>query len=375
MPPFSLNPLSLIPVRQASLLPAATPTSKRPSRRTNSLPLPPPSIERLAKVVERESHSSAVEGEHIPRRRALIVRFNFSFISSGPLLTYTLRPFLMKIAVNDTTKSEDTGRFTHADAANIRELLIRHGYKAENIRTLLNAEDRGPERQPTRANVVEGLKWLVDGAVLGDRLFVYFSGHGARINGDEVEGMNTAILLRGDEANDPMTKDEFYELVLRDLPFGSSLTAVFDSCYSGTMIALPICLTGHSSIPADPQTPLNPEKDYIAENGQPICAQTIIRPHGKSLGNTKAITACSAGEEAYGVAKGGWFTRSFLRAMSINKRPTLGELYYHISKQMNIYIKNENELRLAADDNEPLISQTVQICSSHPIGPDTIFEL
>ena len=33
---------------------------------------------------------------------------------------------------------------------------------------------------PTRTNIEDGFRWLVEGARAGDALFLYFSGHGGR---------------------------------------------------------------------------------------------------------------------------------------------------------------------------------------------------
>lgn len=59
--------------------------------------------------------------------------------------------------------------------------------------------DDNPEPfwQPTRANIIRELEWLMYLAQSGDSLFFLFSGHGGQQedqNGDEEDGMDETIL-------------------------------------------------------------------------------------------------------------------------------------------------------------------------------------
>jgi uncharacterized caspase-like protein len=49
---------------------------------------------------------------------------------------------------------------------------------------------------PTRANIIDAMKWLVKDARKHDSLFFHFSGHGAQVpdlDGDEVDGFDEII--------------------------------------------------------------------------------------------------------------------------------------------------------------------------------------
>jgi hypothetical protein len=53
------------------------------------------------------------------------------------------------------------------DVANIKEFVQEHGFHASNIRVLTD-DQLDTTKLPTRNNMLEGFKWLVDGAQPGD---------------------------------------------------------------------------------------------------------------------------------------------------------------------------------------------------------------
>ncbi|KAK0475413.1 caspase domain-containing protein [Armillaria novae-zelandiae] len=75
------------------------------------------------------------------------------------------------------------------DAGNIRDFLMRQGYKADGIRMLTD----DTEKKPTKSNIIEAMSWLVQSAKPGDSLFLHYSGHGGCVpdqNGDETDGQD-----------------------------------------------------------------------------------------------------------------------------------------------------------------------------------------
>jgi hypothetical protein len=94
---------------------------------------------------------------------------------------------------------------------------------------------------PTRANIIEALQWLVDGAAAGDTLFIHFSGHGEAVrdgSGDEEDGKDEALVpIDGRTAG--LIADDVLHDIFSTLPRGVTLYCVFDCCHSGTMIDLP----------------------------------------------------------------------------------------------------------------------------------------
>ncbi|KAK0462348.1 caspase domain-containing protein [Desarmillaria tabescens] len=117
------------------------------------------------------------------------------------------------------------------DATNIRGLLMQNGYKADDVKMLTDDTDN----KPTKKNILEALLWLVKDAQSKDSLFLHYSGHGGQIadkNGDEIDGSDEDI-----ECSDSyiIIDDEIHE-ILKSLPSGCRLTALFDTCHSGTVL-------------------------------------------------------------------------------------------------------------------------------------------
>ncbi|PBK95133.1 hypothetical protein ARMGADRAFT_787474 [Armillaria gallica] len=120
------------------------------------------------------------------------------------------------------------------DTKNIHRFLTQNDFKADDI-TMLTDET---VKKPTRSNILDALSQLFEGAQANDSLFLHYSGHGSQIpdtNGDEVDGRDESI-----ESCDSLViiDDDIHEM-LRSLPSGCQLTALFDSCHSGTILDLP----------------------------------------------------------------------------------------------------------------------------------------
>lgn len=95
-----------------------------------------------------------------------------------------------------------------------------------------------PRLRPKKANLEREIRALGRGVRPGDRLVFYFAGHSDQIpcrTGSEEDNMDEALVaLSGAKIRD----NALYNWLVRDLPKGSSLTAVFDCCNSGTMLDL-----------------------------------------------------------------------------------------------------------------------------------------
>ncbi len=84
-------------------------------------------------------------------------------------------------------------------------------------------------------------EWLIAGTAPGDRVYLYFSGHGLQvkdISGDEEDGMDEAIstydIKAGDDDWTNVILDDDLEAVLEKLK-GRAVTLVIDACHSGTI--------------------------------------------------------------------------------------------------------------------------------------------
>lgn len=127
------------------------------------------------------------------------------------------------------------------DVDNIKRFIMSKGYREEDMVVLTDAS-RDPRSIPTRQNITAAMHWLVRGAQPGDALFFEYSGHGGQAKasqGDEADGMNETILPLDYATAGQMEDDELHSIMVRPLPMGCRLTAIFDSCHSGTVLDLP----------------------------------------------------------------------------------------------------------------------------------------
>eukprot|EP00759_Apiculatamorpha_spiralis_P026180 PhF_6_TR29290/c0_g1_i1/m.42926 len=95
--------------------------------------------------------------------------------------------------------------------------------------------------EPTKANMEEGMRWLVEGNMPGDTLFFHYSGHGSQQEGSttEADGKDET-LVPSDYNRSGMIVDDFIKATLVDtLRQGVTLTSVMDCCHSGSMFDLP----------------------------------------------------------------------------------------------------------------------------------------
>ncbi|ETS78595.1 Metacaspase-1 [Pestalotiopsis fici W106-1] len=128
------------------------------------------------------------------------------------------------------------------DVRNLSAFLIeRYNYKAEDM-VILTDDQSDPVRQPTKANIIRAMQWLVQGAQPNDSLFLHFSGHGGQtedLDGDEDDGFDEVIYPVDYKVAGHIVDDDIHDIVVKPLMPGVRLTAIFDSCHSGTAMDLP----------------------------------------------------------------------------------------------------------------------------------------
>ena len=92
--------------------------------------------------------------------------------------------------------------------------------------------------KPTRQNILDQMKNILNKSQKGDSIFIHFSGHGSQTldrNNDENDGLDEVLVsmdLKG------ITDDEIKQLVQSNLKSGVKLFCLFDSCHSGTVLDL-----------------------------------------------------------------------------------------------------------------------------------------
>lgn len=115
------------------------------------------------------------------------------------------------------------------------------GYKREDM-VLLTDDQQNPMSQPTKANILRAMHWLVKDARPNDSLFFHYSGHGGRtkdLDGDEDDGYDEVIYPVDFRTGGHIVDDEMHRILVQPLAPGVRLTAIFDSCHSGSALDLP----------------------------------------------------------------------------------------------------------------------------------------
>lgn len=129
------------------------------------------------------------------------------------------------------------------DARNLREFLIAHfGFPPQNIRILTDDQPTSSQDYPSKNNLLNAMKWLVEGVQPGDSLFFHFSGHGGQEKDKyhlEDDGLNETILPADYSTAGQIIDDKMHKIMVKPLQEGMQFTAIFDSCHSGTALDLP----------------------------------------------------------------------------------------------------------------------------------------
>ncbi|KAG2338847.1 hypothetical protein BDR05DRAFT_1062543 [Suillus weaverae] len=132
-------------------------------------------------------------------------------------------------------------------------------YASEDIMVLTD-EPYNLKYMPTKRNILSALRWLVKDAQPEDCLFFHYSGHGGRIvdldgrrvDGHRADGFEKAIHPVDWERAGEIVTEDLYDVMastenanckVKPLPTGCRLNALFDSCYSGTVLDLPYVIS------------------------------------------------------------------------------------------------------------------------------------
>merc|ERR1719478_1185895 len=135
------------------------------------------------------------------------------------------------------TANELSGCFNDVDT--MKTYITTKGFSEDDLRILM---DDGEHTEPTKDNIVEAMKWLVEGAGAGDSLFFHYSGHGASVrdeDGDEPDGKDETLVPLDFNSAGLLVDDDVFAYLVRPIPDGYRLTCVLDCCHSGTILDLP----------------------------------------------------------------------------------------------------------------------------------------
>ncbi|KAF8504310.1 caspase domain-containing protein [Russula emetica] len=144
------------------------------------------------------------------------------------------------------------------DAKNVYQFLMdNHRYTHSNI-IVLTDDNSNPRSQPTQKNILSAMRWLVGDANPDDALFIHYSGHGGRtrdLDGDEPDGWDEVIFPLDYKTTGIITDDVLHDTLVKPLPAGCRLTAVFDSCHSGSILDLTFEFHSNGRVRSSPVAP------------------------------------------------------------------------------------------------------------------------
>ncbi|KAG1775907.1 putative metacaspase [Suillus placidus] len=170
------------------------------------------------------------------------------------------------------------------DANNMKRFLAtRFGYKEEDM-VILTEDTRDPRQVPTQQNILRAMEWLVRDARPNDSLFFHYSGHGGQtkdLNGDEEDGYDEVIYPVDFKEKGHIVDDLMHQIMVKPLPAGCRLTAIFDSCHSGTALDLPYVYSTEGKIK---------EPNLAAEAGQSLMSAVTSYARGDMGGVFSSVT-------------------------------------------------------------------------------------
>jgi hypothetical protein len=186
---------------------------------------------------------------------------------------------------------------------------LNQTYPQFNDILILTDDQRDPSKIPTRINIENGLRWLVNGAAPGDRFFLHYSGHGGSAvdkDGDEADGKDETICPLDYARYGQIIDDQLHQMICMPLPRGAKLTAIFDSCHSGSILDLPFTYSVDS------------HNNLVKKDNRVVAAKhALAGVMAYSKGDTK--TAMKEAKNAFGA-----FFKSDKNVPSIGNTPPSG---------------------------------------------------
>jgi len=156
-------------------------------------------------------------GESRGRKKALLIGINYKGTSAE-----------LKTCVNDV-KNMQYMLWSNFDIQPSAMLL------------LFDEGNTNPATLPTRKNIVNGIRWLLDGATAGSSLVFHYSGHGSQMqdaNGDPADGFDETICPCDFETHGYIADDQLNDYLVKPLPTGCKLTGIMDCCHANTGLDL-----------------------------------------------------------------------------------------------------------------------------------------
>jgi len=273
------------------------------------------------------------------------------------------------------------------DVKNLKYFLTAYNRFREGDVVVLTDDQRDPKFIPNRANIIAAMYWLVNNPRENDSYFFHYSGHGGQVpdlDGDESDGYDETILPVDWESAGQIIDDEMHDIMVRPLPPGVRLTAIFDSCHSGTALDLPyvyasdgtlisnkllkdtagtLTEAGKFYMVGDTMGALKKVADSFKIITQGKQAQEFTQATKTSMADVVMFSGCkdsqtSADTNIEGLGSTGAMSFAFIAAMSEHPRVS----YLHLLNRMREILRGK-------------YSQKPQLSSGRPMDMNTIFYL
>ena len=177
-----------------------------------------------------------------------IVHQNYKAIVSPPKPIIPKKTALL-IGINYTNTSSQLGGCIN-DIQNVSNLLRNKGYRCALMTELTPIK-------ATKNNILKAFIQLLTTSNTGDSLFFHFSGHGTNTldrNKDELDGRDEMICPCDFNM---ISDDELNKIIQLYLKPNVTLFALFDSCFSGTVLDLKYNYAPNILNPRVPETKSN----------------------------------------------------------------------------------------------------------------------
>lgn len=132
------------------------------------------------------------------------------------------------------------------DVKEMKKLLTDQNYT--EIVVLLDKRKNTSLNTPTKSNILAKILEMVAKTKKNDMLFIHYSGHGTYTkdqNNDEKDSRDEQIYTVDGKV---ITDDELNNILIKPFPEGAKLRALFDCCFSGSILDLPIRYDENSKI-------------------------------------------------------------------------------------------------------------------------------
>lgn len=274
----------------------------------------------------------------------------------------------------------------HKDTDRLHKLLTtNYGYKEEDIVILIDSDSCS--KQPTRDNILDEIKKLVEGRQRGDHIVFAFSGHGSQVEAimdqDEVDNKDE-VLMPIDCTFEPVTSTEplnfirddvIRQYLVDELPDGVRCTMVFDCCHSGTASDLP-CVPENALSPISPlagprlQSRAFARMETVNDKSAPVPYVWPSMGASVTVEKEKDVTAWSAcldNQVTFGMKSGGIFIKAFANALTKDPTPTHSNLLKLLTKEINDVTRVANQkLQAKSQDETPWVAPSPQLGSLQP---------